>query len=37
LKKDLNKEREEKIQAIGFSILMGLTVLVTITDVAKLF
>lgn len=37
LKKDLTKEREENIQAIGFSILMGLTILVTITDVAKLF
>ena len=36
-KKDLTKEREENIQAIGFSILMGLTILVTITDVAKLF
>lgn len=37
LKKDLTKEREEKIQAIGFSILMGLTILVTFADVSKLF
>lgn len=37
LKKDLTKEREENIQAIGFSILMGLTILVTIADVTKLF
>jgi len=36
-KKKLTKEREEKIQMIGFSILMGLVILVTITDVAKLF
>ena len=36
-KKDLTKEREENIQAIGFSILMGLTIMVTIADVAKLF
>lgn len=37
LKKKLTKEREEKIQTIGFSILMGLVILVTIADVAKLF
>ncbi len=36
-KKKLTKEREEKIQTIGFSLLMGLTLLVTIADVAKLF
>lgn len=37
LKKKLTKEREEKIQMIGFSILMGLVILVTFADVAKLF
>ena len=37
LKKKLTREREEKIQLIGFSVLMGLVILVTITDVAKLF
>lgn len=36
-KKDLTKELEENIQAIGFYILIGLTLLVTIADVAKLF
>jgi len=36
-KKKLTKEREEKIQTIGFSILMILVVLVTIADVTKLF
>ena len=36
-KKDLTKEREERIQMVGFSILMGLTVLVTFADVARLF
>jgi regulator of sigma E protease len=36
-KKELTKEREEKIQAIGFSVLMILIVVVTIGDVAKLF
>ncbi|MBC7943647.1 site-2 protease family protein [Candidatus Saccharibacteria bacterium] len=35
-KKSLTKEREEKIQVAGFLILMGLVVLVTIADVAKL-
>lgn len=37
LKKPLTKEREEKINAIGFVILMGLVFLVTISDVRKLF
>lgn len=37
LKKKLTKEREEKIQSIGFTILMGLIILVTIADVTKLF
>ena len=37
LKKPLTKEREEKIQGTGFVILMGLIVIVTIGDVAKLF
>lgn len=36
-KKNLTKEREEKIQMIGFYTLMGLTLLVTLVDVAKLF
>jgi regulator of sigma E protease len=36
-KKKLTQAREEKIQMIGFSILMGLVVLVTIADVTKLF
>jgi regulator of sigma E protease len=36
-KKRLTKEREEKIQAVGFFILMGLIVLITIGDVTKLF
>jgi len=37
LKKPLTKEREEKIQTIGFMALMGLVVLVTVADVSKLF
>jgi regulator of sigma E protease len=37
LKKPLTKEREEKIQATGFIILIGLVLLVTIGDVTKLF
>jgi regulator of sigma E protease len=37
LKKKLTKDREEKIQQVGFSILMGLVILVTLADVAKLF
>lgn len=36
-KKELTKDREEKIQAFGFSLLMGLIILVTFVDVAKLF
>jgi len=36
-KKQLTKEREEKIQTVGFLLLMGLVVLVTIADVTKLF
>lgn len=36
-KKELTKEREEKIQSVGFMVLMGLVVLVTLSDVAKLF
>jgi regulator of sigma E protease len=36
-KKKLTREREEKIQQIGFSIIMGLVILVTFADVAKLF
>lgn len=36
-KKSLTYEREEKIQTIGFYILMGLIILVTVTDVAKIF
>lgn len=37
LKKPLTKEIEEKIQTVGFMILMGLIVVVTIADVGKLF
>lgn len=37
MKKTLTKEREERIQTIGFTILVGLVILVTIADVAKLF
>jgi regulator of sigma E protease len=36
-KKKLTKEREEKIQTIGFSVLIGLVILVTIVDVTKFF
>lgn len=36
LKKPLTKEREEKIQSVGFIVLMGLIVVVTIVDVSKL-
>jgi regulator of sigma E protease len=36
LKKPLTKEREEKIQAIGFMALLALIVLVTVADVIKL-
>lgn len=35
-KKPLTKEKEERIQAVGFTILMVLVVLVTIADVGKL-
>lgn len=37
LKKPLTKEREEKIQATGFMILMVLVIVVTVADVGKLF
>lgn len=37
MRKPLTKEREEKINTIGFMALMGLVVLVTISDVSKLF
>lgn len=37
LKKPLTQETEEKIQATGFLILMGLIIVVTIADVSKLF
>ncbi len=37
LKKDLTKEREETIQTIGFLALMTLMILVTWSDVGKLF
>ena len=37
LKKPLTKEREEKIQATGFIILMSLVLVITIADVTKLF
>ncbi|HZJ34750.1 MAG TPA: M50 family metallopeptidase [Candidatus Angelobacter sp.] len=37
LKKKLTLEREEKIQTVGLSILMGLVILVTFADVTKLF
>ncbi len=36
MKKPLTKEREEQIQGIGFMVLMGLIVLVTVVDVGKL-
>jgi regulator of sigma E protease len=36
LRKPLTKEREEKIQAIGFMALLGLIILVTIADVGKI-
>jgi len=36
LKKPLTKDREEKIHATGFMVLMGFIVLVTIADVSKL-
>lgn len=37
LRKPLTKEREEKIQGIGFMALMALVVVITVADVAKLF
>ena len=37
LKKPLTKDREERIQGTGFLVLMGLIIVVTIGDVAKLF
>ena len=37
LKKPLTKDLEEKIKGIGFMVLMGLVILVTIGDVTKLF
>jgi regulator of sigma E protease len=37
LKRPLTKEREERIQSIGFSVLMAIILLVTASDVAKLF
>jgi len=37
LKKKLTKEREEKIQTVGFLILMALVILVTFNDITKLF
>jgi len=37
MKKPLTKEKEETIKGIGFMVLMGLVILVTIGDVAKLF
>lgn len=37
LGRSLTKEREERIQGMGFMILMGLVVIVTVADVGKLF
>lgn len=37
LKKKLTKEREETVQGIGFLVLLGLIVVVTISDVVKLW
>lgn len=37
LRKKLTKEREESIQAIGFMVLFGLIILITVLDVTKLF
>ena len=36
LKKPLTKDMEERIQTIGFVVLMGLIVLVTVADVGKI-
>ena len=37
IQKPLTKEREEKIQATGFMVLMALVVIVTVADVSKFF
>lgn len=37
LKKPLTKEREEKIQATGFLVLMALIIIITVGDIVKLF
>lgn len=37
LKKKLTREREENVQAVGFMLLLGLIVLITISDVTKLW
>lgn len=37
LRKDLTKEREEIIQTIGFLTLVGLIILITVSDVSKFF
>lgn len=37
LKKKLTREREETIQGVGFLVLFGLIILITISDVAKLW
>lgn len=37
LKKPLTKDIEEKIQTVGFMLLMGLIIIVTVADVGKLF
>ena len=36
-RKELTKEREENIQAAGMLVLLVLTILVTVSDVGKLF
>jgi len=36
-KKKLTKAREEKIQSVGFMVLMSLIIVITVADVAKLF
>lgn len=37
LKKKLTRDREETIQSIGFLVLLGLIILITVSDVAKLW
>lgn len=37
MKKPLTKDREEKIHGTGFMVLMGLVVIITVADIAKLF